>query len=329
MRDAAKIFSKAAAGFARLPGTGGWRMRAIAATIACLIFVPGQAAPARNDEPITPLPRLSAKETAQIAFGRRLFFDGRLSRSGKTSCATCHDLATNGATKNAVDRGDGGKPLAFNTPTIFNAGYNYRLNWKGNSKSMSALVAAAFHDQSLMGGEGHVIPKLNLDPQAVASFRNIFGRSPNIADAAAAMTAYLQTLVTPDARFDRWLRGEKTALAPQQRRGYARFKALGCASCHQGVNLGGNLFQKSGVYAPLTKRSPGLLRVPSLRNVAVTAPYFHDGSAATLETAVVRMGRAQLGARLSQSDVADIVAFLEALTGTYQGRRLTAPGPTP
>lgn len=323
MRPASEYMPKEATPTAKI-----WRFMRVLVVIALplLTATPAADGRSRSDEPITPLPRIGAAgEEPKIALGRHLFFDRRLSSSGKTSCASCHDLATNGASARAIDRGDTGERLAFNTPTVFNAAYSYRLNWQGQPKSMEALVTGALHDDQLMGGGLLAIARLGDDPRVSAMYNQAFGRRPNLPDTVEATTAFMRTLVTPDAAFDRWLRGDRTALTSRQRQGYARFKALGCASCHQGVNLGGNLFQKSGIYAPLTRRSPKLLRVPSLRNVAVTSPYFHDGSAATLEVAVDRMGRAQLGVRLSQSDANDIAAFLRTLTGTYRGRPLAAP----
>jgi cytochrome c peroxidase len=129
-------------------------------------------------------------------------------------------------------------------------------------------------------------------------------------------------LVTPGSRFDRWLAGDGSALAPQELSGYRLFKSLGCVSCHQGVNVGGNLFQRRGVFRPLGRPGPVMLRVPSLRNVAETAPYFHDGSAPTLEDAVRRMGAAQLNFNLTDEQISTIVAFLHTLTGHYQGRAI-------
>jgi cytochrome c peroxidase len=125
--------------------------------------------------------------------------------------------------------------------------------------------------------------------------------------------------LTPGSRFDRWLAGDTAALSAQETEGYRLFKSLGCISCHQGVNIGGNLFQRHGIFRPLASAEPAVLRVPSLRNVAVTPPYFHDGSAATLEEAVRKMGAAQLNSDLSAAQISSIVGFLQTLTGRYRG----------
>jgi cytochrome c peroxidase len=128
-----------------------------------------------------------------------------------------------------------------------------------------------------------------------------------------------QSLVTPGSRFDRWLGGDRSALSDKEQDGYRLFKSLGCSSCHQGVNVGGNLMERQGIFRQLVPGKPAIVRVPSLRNVATTAPYFHDGSAPTLEDAIRRMAAAQLDRTLSDEQAASLVAFLKTLTGTYHG----------
>ena len=132
-------------------------------------------------------------------------------------------------------------------------------------------------------------------------------------------SAFERTLVTPGSRFDRWLAGDAAALSAEELDGYRLFKSLGCVSCHQGVNVGGNLFQRHGIFRPLASPQPEILRVPSLRNVATTPPYFHDGSAPTLDDAVRKMGVAQLNSTLTDQQVTAIVAYLKTLTGQYRG----------
>ena len=142
-----------------------------------------------------------------------------------------------------------------------------------------------------------------------------------------AIATYERSLVTPSSRFDRWLEGDKLALSHDELQGYRYFKSMGCIACHQGANVGGNVFERSGVFHPLTDSGPILLRVPSLRNVATTAPYFHDGSAATLADAVRRMASAQLNRKLADPQTQAIVAFLNTLTGDYDGRPVRASVP--
>ena len=155
------------------------------------------------------------------------------------------------------------------------------------------------------------------------------GGSPTSAAVLDAIATYERSLVTPGSRFDRWLAGEADAITPEELSGYQVFKSLGCITCHQGVNVGGNLFQRHGIFHPLGSPEPVLVRVPSLRNVATTPPYFHDGSAPTLPEAVRTMGIAQLDRVLTDQQIAAIVAFLNTLTGTYRGQAVAAGHATP
>ena len=277
-----------------------------------------------SQAPFAPLPVGRRGNVEKVALGRDLFSDRRLSRSHKLSCASCHDLGTNGASRAMIDRGDSGQRADWNTPTVFNSVYNFRLGWEGKTRSAQMFTLQTLMSAHLMRGAGLATRRLSADGKMLSRFRNIYGTPPSDAAVADALTAFMATLVTTDAPFDRWLRGDKTALSPQQVRGFTRFKVLGCASCHQGVNVGGNIFQRRGVFHPLGKRDPAYLRVPSLRNVAETAPYFHDGSVATLPKAIREMARAQLDLTISERDATDITAFLAALTGTYDGRRVRA-----
>jgi len=162
------------------------------------------------------------------------------------------------------------------------------------------------------------VQKLRADPDMAGRFRDAYGRDPDVAALLDAIASYERSLVTPGSRFDRWLAGDGSAITQQELSGYQLFKWLGCISCHQGVNVGGNLFQRHGIFHPLGSAEPQLVRVPSLRNVAATAPYFHDGSAATLPEAVKAMGIAQLDRALTNQQIAAIVAFLQTLTGSYR-----------
>jgi cytochrome c peroxidase len=274
---------------------------------------------------LTPLPRPEAGDVRKIALGRLLFADRRLSGSLRLSCQSCHDLGSNGASARRLDAGDSGRLMSFNTPTVFNSGFNRRLGWQGRATSLRDLTLGTLRNGHLMSGHGLVGSRLAADPQMAARFRAIYGNGPSEANAADALSAFVASLATPDAAFDRWLAGDRAAMTPQQLRGYRRFMALGCASCHQGRNIGGNLSERRGIFHPLGERDPQMLRVPSLRNVAVTAPYFHDGSAAQLPEAIRQMAHAQLDLTIADRDVADIAAFLGALTGTYQGHKLNAP----
>jgi cytochrome c peroxidase len=221
-----------------------------------------------------------------------------------------------------------GRPHALNTMTVFNASLSYRLGWEGKFRSLREKTEDLLHNPAIMGSSADdIIRKLRADPDLVRQFGDIYGRPPDVPSVLDAMSTYMTTLVTPDSRFDLWLRGDDGALTAEELSGYQLFKSLGCISCHQGVNVGGNLFQRHGIFQPLGSPEPALVRVPGLRNVATTAPYFHDGSAATLSDAVKKMGIAQLDRALNDSQVASIVAFLNTLTGTYEGRPVAAARP--
>jgi cytochrome c peroxidase len=287
-------------------------------------------------EPITPLPAPPVQDPRRVALGEQLFEDTRLSGDGVRSCRSCHDTRTNGASANALDATLQGKLLALNTPTVFNAALNYRLNWEGNFRSLERQAEQALRNPGEMGSSvEEAVGRLRADPDAVKHFREAYGRLPDRDSLLDALATFERALITPGSRFDRWLNGDAGAITTEELGGYQLFKSLGCISCHQGVNIGGNLFQRHGIFHPLGSPEPELVRVPSLRNVAATAPYFHDGSAATLPEAVKAMGVAQLDRVLTGGQIAAIVAFLNTLTGTYKGTPVlpgtSAPhsGPSP
>jgi cytochrome c peroxidase len=180
---------------------------------------------------------------------------------------------------------------------------------------------AALENPRIMGSSiSEVVEKLAADPDMHRDFTTTYGRGPDAGNIPDAIVSFERTLVTPGSRFDRWLAGDAAALSANELEGYRLFKSLGCVSCHQGVNIGGNLFERHGIFHPLASPKPEILRVPSLRNVATTPPYFHDGSAQTLDEAVRKMGLAQLNTTLTDQQVQAIVAYLQTLTGNYRGR---------
>ena len=272
-----------------------------------------------SQEPITPIPAMPAQDTRRVELGERLFSDRRLAHNNTHSCSSCHDIRTNGASANARDLTPGGQPLPLNTPTVFNASLNFRLNWEGNFRSLAEGAEHILHNPAIMASSvDEVVSKLRADPEVVRQFRDAYGTEPDVAALLDAIATYERSLLTPGSRFDHWLVGDTSAITPEELAGYQLFKSLGCISCHQGVNVGGNLFQRHGIFHPLGSPEPELVRVPSLRNVATTAPYFHDGSTPTLPEAVKAMGIAQLDRVLTDQQIAAVVAFLYTLTGTYR-----------
>jgi cytochrome c peroxidase len=280
--------------------------------------VPGWGADA-GPEPITPIPSPPAQDSHRVAVGEKLFHDVRLSRDNTRSCASCHDTRTNGASVAAHDLTPDGRPIALNTPTIFNVTLNFRLNWEGNAQDLGAQTERILLSPDIMATSlDAVLGKLRADPAIVRQFRDAYGRAPDREELLDAISTYERSLLTPDSRFDRWLKGDVDAITATEFSGYQLFKRLGCISCHQGVNVGGNLYQRHGIFHPLAAALPEVLRVPSLRNVATTPPYFHDGSAATLPDTVKAMGYAQLDRMLTEPQITAIVAFLNTLTGNYR-----------
>jgi cytochrome c peroxidase len=295
-----------------------------------------------DSEPITPVPAAEALDPAKIELGRRMFHDVRLSRGDRVSCASCHDLARGGDDGRARSETNDGRPSDFNASTVFNAALNARLNWRGNFRTLTEQNEAVLLDPRLMNATWpELLAKLRADADYRAAFKALYG-GPEREHVLDALATFQRSLLTPDARFDRYLRGERDAITAEEARGYQLFKAYGCIACHQGVNVGGNLFQRFGVfYDPFAARGNAgaadlgrytitgreddrkVFRVPSLRNVAVTSPYFHDGSAASLAEAVDIMARSQLGRELPRDDIDLIIRFLRTLTGVYRGQSLT------
>jgi cytochrome c peroxidase len=213
-----------------------------------------------------------------------------------------------------------GSNAPFDTLTVFNAALSFRLNWEGNFRALAAQAESSLENSANMRTSvDEVVGKLNADPEMVRQFRAAYGRAPDRSSFLDALVTFEESLLTPGSRFDRWLGGDTSALSTEELDGYQLFKSLGCSSCHQGANVGGNLFERQGIFRPLVQAKPEIVRVPSLRNVATTAPYFHDGSTPTLDEAVRKMAAAQLDRTLSAAQIDAIVAFLRTLTGTYRG----------
>jgi cytochrome c peroxidase len=304
-------------------------------TIAVLIALPNAGAGPVANEPIQPIPLSLNQDRGRAQLGARLFSDTRLSGSGRTSCTSCHDLGRAGADGLQHSLGLNGKMTAVNTPTVLNAALNFRQFWDGRADTLEMQADQVILNPEEMGDNWNdVLRKLSADPSYKASFAAIYKDGITRTNVQNAIATFERTLITPNSRFDRYLRGETDAINAAEKAGYAKFKQYGCVACHQGVNVGGNMFQKFGVMGDyfkgrgkLTPADLGrfqvtgleadrhVFKVPSLRNVANTAPYFHDGSAATLLDAVDIMFRYQLGRVASGEDKALIVLFLTTLTG--------------
>lgn len=288
-----------------------------------------------GDAALLPLPPIPALPADKVALGRRLFFDPCLSRNDTIACASCHDFSLGGADGRTTAVGIDGRQGPINTPSVFNAALAFAQFWDGRAATLEEQVASPIHNPLEMGSNwAEVIAKLERDEAYRQAFAAVYGeRGINPETIADAIAAFERTLLTP-SRYDAWLKGDRGALDETEQKGLQLFLDYGCASCHQGVLLGGNLFQRFGVMADyFAGRTPTpadlgrynvtgreedrhVFKVPSLRNVALTAPYFHDASAATLEDAIMAMGRYQLGRTLTKDEIAALAAFLRSLTGT-------------
>jgi cytochrome c peroxidase len=295
-----------------------------------------------GSEPVTPIQPAAQPDPARAELGRKLFHDTQLSRGNARACATCHRLNAGGDDDEVRSPGADGRLLDYNAPTIFNVAVNFRLNWRGNFQTIEEQNESVLLDARVMNTTWpELLAKLQADPTYPKDFTGLYGGRPTRARVLDALAAFQRSLATPDSRFDRYLRGEREAISPDEENGYQLFKSYGCIACHQGANLGGNLFQKVGIFREPFRRQAATMesdlgrfsitgldadrkvfRVPSLRNVALTAPYFHNGYTWSLTEAVEIMAKSQLGRELPGRDVDRIVAFLNTLTGEYQGRSL-------
>jgi len=325
---------------------------AIAALVACAAVAADDAALlAEAQQVLQPMPKEMSTANApttreRVMLGRMLFFDPRLTADSNVSCATCHQPALYGTDARPTSIGVKQRPHPRNAPTILNAALAFVNHWRGDRESVEDRAEQALKSPITFGlEERDVVDRLGGIDGYAPLFQAAFPKDAHpltVKSIAMAIAAYERTLVTP-SRFDTYLAGDVAALSPAARAGLQTFMRTGCAACHNGVGVGGGMYQKFGIVedywiatgsriidkgrADVTKDPADLhvFRVPSLRNVAMTAPYFHDGSVATLPEAVRVMARVQLGLKLADPEVNDIVAFLESLTGELPPEFATAP----
>jgi len=279
-------------------------------------------------EPITPIPlSVDGLDARKVKLGEKLFFDTLLSADNTISCASCHDLQNGGDDGLQFSFGIDGKIGDINSPTVYNAVYNFRQFWNGRAKDLAHQTWGPIENPIEMGNDfSNLIRTLNKTPYK-KEFKKIYSdgiTKDNISDAIAE---FEKTLITPNAPFDKYLRGDKTAITAQQKNGYAIFKSKGCIACHHGVNVGSNLYNKFGVMDDVKSKSLGryevtkvkadkyYFKVPTLRNIENTAPYLHDGRYKDLAEVVKFMARYQLGRTITTQEIDDVVSFLNSLTG--------------
>jgi cytochrome c peroxidase len=292
--------------------------------------------PPATEQPITPIPDVLDLDPRLVELGRRLFHDKRLSRDDTVSCASCHDLKLAGGDALPVAVGVRNQLGTVNSPTVLNSAFNFRQFWDGRAATLEEQAEGPVHNPIEMDTNWQdVIRKLAHDPEYVQQFKVIWPDAIKPEHLQSAIAEFQRSLITPGAPFDRYLKGELQALDADARRGWDLFRNFGCIACHQGVNIGGNMYANLGVMGdyfadrgkPPEKSDMGRFnvtgreedrysfKVPTLRNVARTHPYFHDGSVKDLDQAVEAMARYQLGIEISVPDRDAMVAFLISLNG--------------
>jgi len=286
-----------------------------------------------SSEPLRPLPTESdlAYEESMVDLGNRLYHDNRLSGDGTLSCASCHDISKGGDDGLQFSVGINGAVGGINAPTVLNSSFNFVQFWNGRAENLQEQAAGPVANPIEMGANwDEVVRQLTDDEDYKQAFIDAFGDETITVERVTRAIAEFETVLITPSPFDRYLRGDSSAISAEAAKGYKLFKEHGCSSCHQGINIGGNLYQKFGAlqsyYSVDTDADKGRLsvtknandlsvfKVPSLRNIALTAPYFHTGSVTELETAIRIMGVAQLGRSLSEEDINLIAIFLRSLT---------------
>lgn len=287
--------------------------------------------------PISPLPVTNASASDPRAIlGGILFHDRRFSKNNTISCSSCHNLKSGGADGREKSIGIENAVGDINAPTVFNSGFNFRQFWNGRAKTLEdQLDGPIGHPKEMGSNWEEIIAKLKADHKIASRFQTSYPDGLTKENVKDAIVTFERALTTPNSRFDLYLQGDETAISAFEKLGYKRFQSFGCIACHQGMNIGGNMFQTMGVMGNYFKergtvitdadlgrytvtkdaQDKHLFRVPSLRNVALTPPYFHDGSAKTLNRAVEVMAKYQIGRKLSKEETDSIVAFLKTLTG--------------
>jgi len=295
------------------------------------------------NSPIQPIPDAPDIDQNKVNLGEMLFNETRLSLDDTISCANCHNLETGGVDNLSKSIGIHGNVGNINAPTVFNSGLNISQFWDGRVESLVDQVDGPIHNRNEMGSNWQqIIDKLTLDRKYRSHFQEVYSNGITPSNIKDAISAFEQTLLTKNSPFDRYLLGDQSAISEKARSGYEKFKEYGCVACHQGSNVGGNIYQPLGIMGDyfgdrgkeITREDLGrynvtgeeedkhVFRVPSLRLAAVTAPYFHDGSAATLQDAVRVMIKYQLGRPATQQDEEMIIEFLHSLVGEYKGKSL-------
>ena len=291
----------------------------------------GGAVSSRSKEPIKPIPINFDDNRAKTDLGKKLFFEPRLSKSEWITCNSCHNLSTGGTDNLPTSIGHKWTLGPINSPTVLNSKFNLAQFWDGRAKDLKEQAKGPIANPMEMASNYQLaVDVLQSIPEYVGWFKDVYGEGKiTIDNVADAIAAFEETLTTPNSRFDSWLNGYDEKITAEEKAGYYLFKEKGCIGCHNGFGVGGNSFEKFGIAKPYDKDTQTLgrynvtkdendkyvFKVPLLRNIELTAPYFHDASTWSLSEAVNVMAEYQLGIKLTENETSRIVAFLKTLTG--------------
>ena len=296
-------------------------------------------------EPVRPIDLTTEVDQEKVALGFALFHDTRLSVDNTVSCASCHDLSTAGVDNHQYSHGVDDQVGGVNAPTVYNAVYNFVQFWDGRAKTLADQAAGPPLNPIEMASTSfdEIIAKLQADKPFAKAFTAVYPDGLTEANITDAIEEFERTLITPNSRFDKWLRGDNEAITADELAGYELFKKYDCATCHVGPNLGGQSYELMGLRRhyfadrglELTVEDNGRFKetqlerdrhrfkVPGLRNVEHTWPYYHDGTRETLEEAVRDMAIYQSDVEMTETEIDNVVSFLKTLTGKYKGELLT------
>ena len=308
-------------------------------------FATGTACEAYAQHALQPIPDSLATDIRKVTLGRKMYNEARISLDGTLSCATCHVIDQGGADSRGTRTSEGiyGQFGGINAPTVLNAAFNVEQFWNGRAHTLADQAAGPPVNPVEMGDQTweQICERLKEDASLVAEFQSIYPEGITQATVTDAIAEYEKTLITPNDRLDQMLKGDENALTEEEKKGLAAFMDNSCAVCHVGKTLGGQSFETLGIYedyyAAREQSNPDIVyndddkglagftgdtadlhrfKVPGLRNISKTSPYFHDGTQATIEDAVRAMFRFELGVKEApESDVASISAFLRTLDG--------------
>jgi cytochrome c peroxidase len=298
-----------------------------------------------------PEPADNISNPAKVELGKQLFFDPRLSKDGTVSCNSCHNVMSSGTDNRPTSAGISGQLGGRSAPTVFNAAFLSAQFWDGRAASLEDQAKGPLTNPIEMGMENHevVIARVKKIDGYKAQFEKAFGKnSINIDNLAKAIAAYERTLITPNSPFDQWAKGDASAISESAQRGFVKMTEIGCTSCHSGpafsgprlpigtgfyqkfpTNTDNEYVKKYDLMADIGRKNvtkmdvdANMFRVPTLRNIAITAPYFHNGKVTDLKEAIKVMGKTQLNKDLAQGEVDDIYAFLNTLTGSIPAQTM-------